>query len=205
MKFLAALIAFVLTAVFVLLMSANIKTANQTEFEFYVGSVRGTYNTETGQTTISGVISGSTRDDIDNEIQRIERRIETAKQLAILFGALSGVSFVFGIGTFFVKKKTESVPASESEHQPQSDFALNDDYFSRGRKYKIWSIVNTCCLFPMVTPIIAIGESKKAQCAQDEAAHKKHIKRALILNLIPTGLILIGMVKAVIDILILEQ
>ena len=64
---------------------------------------------------------------------------------------------------------------------------INQDFWRRGKKYKIWSIVNTCIPYFIlfVVPALAIGESSKAQKAKTKDQHDRHIKKALIFNLIP--------------------
>jgi hypothetical protein len=68
-------------------------------------------------------------------------------------------------------------------------------YWIRGRRMKIWAIVNTCFFFPFVAPIIAIIMSAKAQRASSEQQFKLFYRWALILNigtyLIPIIIVLI--------------
>ncbi|MDR1358995.1 MAG: hypothetical protein LBJ48_06570 [Coriobacteriales bacterium] len=67
-------------------------------------------------------------------------------------------------------------------------------YFRKhGRKYKIWSIVNTCLLFFTILPILAIIQSNKAQKATDKKTHDRHIKTALIFNLCTYVIFILGL------------
>ena len=68
--------------------------------------------------------------------------------------------------------------------QNHIDMKYSDYFWMRGKKYKTWSIVNTCILFPLVLPILAIMESDKAQRASTEAEHEMHMKRARLYNIL---------------------
>jgi hypothetical protein len=56
-------------------------------------------------------------------------------------------------------------------------------YWIRGRRMKIWAIINTCCFFMTVVPIVAIIMAVKAQKATDERRFKTFYLWALILNI----------------------
>jgi hypothetical protein len=58
-------------------------------------------------------------------------------------------------------------------------------YWIRGRRMKIWAIINTCCFFMTVVPIVAIIMAVKAQKATDERRFKTFYRWALILNIAP--------------------
>jgi hypothetical protein len=79
-----------------------------------------------------------------------------------------------------VRKKTEK---ETYQQQYNEHFNINSFFWKRGKKFKTWSIVNTCMFLPFVLPILAIIESNKAQKAQDKETHDRHIKKALIFNL----------------------
>ncbi len=66
---------------------------------------------------------------------------------------------------------------------PKAPCSLVPEFIKRGRKYLVWSIINTVFLFIFVLPILAIIQSDKARKAQDKATHDRHIKRALFLNI----------------------
>ena len=48
----------------------------------------------------------------------------------------------------------------------------------------VWSIVNTCCLYPFIMPIFAIVQSLRSRRSPNSEAVKKHKKNAVLLNLL---------------------
>ena len=52
-------------------------------------------------------------------------------------------------------------------------------FMKQGKKYKVWSIVNTCIFSVFILPILAIIESNKAQKVTTQEEYNKHIRRAV--------------------------
>ena len=74
----------------------------------------------------------------------------------------------------------------EKEKNNDENNALNSTepvFKEMGKKYKTWSIVNTCIFSVFILPILAIIESNKAQKAANQEEYDGHIRRAVIYNI----------------------
>lgn len=67
-----------------------------------------------------------------------------------------------------------------------------ENYYRKlGRKYKTWSIVNTCILSVTILPILGIIESNKAMKATTDDEYYFHIRKARFYNLCAYGIIIV--------------
>ena len=53
----------------------------------------------------------------------------------------------------------------------------------KAKKFKTWSIVNTCIFSVFILPILAIMESNKAQKSLSQNEYNQHIRRVVIYNI----------------------
>lgn len=84
--------------------------------------------------------------------------------------------------------------APPPQANPQAEY-----FYRHGRKFKIWSIVNTCMFFIFVLPIIGIVQSNKAQKAATAGEHQTHIRWAMFCNLATYGcLFLMALINGII-------
>jgi hypothetical protein len=99
---------------------------------------------------------------------------------AFIFIVFPGIVFIVATFVQMLGKggKVAAYPAKEEDST-----LLNPVFVKKGRKYKIWSIINTVFLFIYVLPILAIVESSKAQRSQDKESYGRHVKKVIVLNL----------------------
>ena len=92
------------------------------------------------------------------------------KYFLITIGIFLAGILVYGIRYASIKKN-------------QKDDADVSVFMKQGKKYKVWSIVNTCIFSVFILPILAIIESNNAQKATTQEEYDKHIRRAVMYNI----------------------